>query len=333
MIEVPQGGVLADILQDIHRDGATAEQLFPNQGLHAAARVFATAHTRGLQYLEQAPVIVLGACHRGVGQRRINGLYIQHLLTPLAERGAPLADVMRKFGIAAPFRKLKPSALSPSVGPVVLELSKLDPRVLGNIIPATAGKQRLWLRNIRTWRDMMRRRAYGGDPLLEWAAANVAGASEHRVCEVVDYIVAEQPFNPAWGWRRAEEETIRWHSRITVERNLRGSPIAPDTPIDLGPHPDTSEAAGYDFVALRTPYALAEEGAIMQHCVGTYINTVLRGKCSIVSVRRGSTNLATVEISNRRIQQIKGPYNAVVPDDLLAAARRYVKANFADQPT
>lgn len=307
-------------------DVKAARKLFPNQGLQEAAAAFARPHERCVQYLEQAPVLVFGAVAGGAGVRRTNALYLAHKLVPLCERGARLREVMRSFDLPLPLRKLKGWALQPSLGHTVAALGQLPPEVLGQIIPVKPGKQKTWLLALKEWRSQMGQHRRAAAHGFAWAAVALSrsGAGWRDTGVVADFYALGDAFNEAWGWARAYEEASRWHGRITVERALKGTPFGPDSQIDLGPQPDYAHIDGFDFFALRTPLAIVEEGAIMHHCVGSYVPNVIRGDCHIVSVLKGRQRVATIELDRKLlVRQSRGPCNASLPNAVVFAAQRY----------
>lgn len=320
-------------------DAVRAQALFPNQGLHTAAKAFAIGHRRAIQYLEQAPVLVLGAMAGGPAVRRINGLYIQHKLVPLCERGAALKDVMRAFGLAPPLRKLTPYALFPGAGPIVAALSQLDPAVLGRVIPTRPGAQRNWLMACRGWRERMARRQGQPDLHFAWAAEAMAlaGVRPQAAGDVADFAATTgNTVNPAWKWPRAVEETNRWHGTLTADRVIQGTPFKRTTVIDLGLQADDAIHDGYAFHALRTPQDLAEEGTAMRHCVATYVSSVANGRSHIVSIRRNGARVATLELDRSWLRvQCKGKANSQPSGDVLTAADHYafaVRQHLAERP-
>jgi len=307
-------------------EAVLARRLYPNQGLHAAATAFGLCHPRALQYLETAPVLVLGGGDRNPDrtgpetalQRRQRTAFIQGIMRPLCERGAPLKDVMRAFSLAPPLRKLSAFALVPKARATVARLSAMDPAVLGRIIPAKPGPQRTWLSACGEWMSFMTRR--GGDPGLRfpWAAEamSLAGATRHEVTTVADFVRFAQrrpdvTFNEAWGWARATEEAHMWHARLTVTEALADTPFKPDSTVDLGPHPDHDIVDGFDFHALRTPLAICDEGTVMRHCVATYLNQVVAGDAHIVSIRMQDKRIATLELDRAwTVRQVQGKANS-----------------------
>lgn len=304
--------------------------VFPNQGLHMAARAVASAHPRAIQYLEQAPVIALATHGRDF---KPNAAYMRHKLRDLYEAGAPLKTVMRTLGFPPPLRRLKGYAFVPSSRSVIEAMKALDPAMLGRVIPTKPGLQRRWLAACSAWRQHVWVRSPRTGPDLigfAWAVEAIAraGVGPRDVEHVADFaMAADEHFNTAWKWPRAAEEAHLWHARLTVDRALKGTPFTRDTALDLADHPNVSDHDGFTFLALRTPLEICEEGAAMRHCVATYINAVASGKSHIVSIQHGGKRIATLEL-NRDWQRVqcKGKANAHPTGDVLTAADHFAFA-------
>lgn len=304
--------------------------VFPNQGLHMAARAVASAHPRAIQYLEQAPVIALATHGRAF---KPNAAYMRHKLRDLCEAGAPLKTVMRAFGYPAPLRRLRGYAFVPSSRAVVDSMKGLDLAMLGRVIPERPGLQRRWLAACAAWRQHVWIRSPRSGPDLvgfAWAVEMMAraGVGPQDAGHVADFAIAPaEHFNTAWQWPRAVEEAHRWHARLTVDRALTGTPFTRETALDLAEHPNTADHDGFTFLALRTPLDICEEGAAMRHCVATYLNAVASGRSHIVSMQRGGKRIATLEL-NRDWQRVqcKGKANAQPGGDALTAADHYAFA-------
>lgn len=236
---------------------------------------------------------------------------------------------MRECGFPLPMRNLKASALAPSFCEAVWSLRVLDPALIGRIIPDRAREQQRWLRRIDQWRARTRHHREVVPDQLAWAAERLAKSGPltyTQITTVADFMARGDRFNPSWGWARAEEEAVLWHDRITVERALRGTMFKPDSVVDAGLHPDRTTVEGHDFLALRTPLEITEEGAAMRHCVGSYIPSVINGRCHIVSIRKGEARLATAEFNGDfTLVQLKGKLNSEPAPDVKRAAEQYAK--------
>jgi hypothetical protein len=72
------------------------------------------------------------------------------------------------------------------------------------------------------------------------------------------------------------------------------------------------EAKRYCIVTPTTPKNLVEEGKDLGHCVASYVNDVLEGKCKILFLRyqhQPESSLVTVEVRGKNVRQIKGRLN------------------------
>ena len=75
---------------------------------------------------------------------------------------------------------------------------------------------------------------------------------------------------------------------------------------------------GYKWVDVISQNGLAREGKLMGHCVGGYWDRVKAGKERIVSLRDGKNEPhATLEITGKKLNQIKGKQNKRVIDDYM----------------
>lgn len=316
----------------LNRDGAAAaEALFPNQGLRYGARAFGSIHERGFQYLQQAPVMVYAA---GVGASfRASALYLQHRLYSQCEAGVKLRDMMRDLGYPLPLRQLKPSALAPGYVVAIDWLKHTSPSVLGRIIPKKPGAQKRWLKALTEFCEAMGRRDAGlSQGVFDWCAEHAAAQELADIRDLADFLVASSrglagaSFNLDWGWARANEEMGLWHDQITCEKMLRGTIFTPSSQIDLGAHPDRFDAMGFEFVALRTPREIAQEGAAMRHCVASYIPTIIRGDCHVVSISRNGERAVTLELTRAwTVRQIKRRFNKAPSNLEFSAAHFYAE--------
>jgi hypothetical protein len=85
-----------------------------------------------------------------------------------------------------------------------------------------------------------------------------------------------------------------------------------------------------DYVVLypKTPDEITEEGKKLRHCVGGYIQSVVRGECTIVFLRRKDEKdkpLITIEISGGNIRQARGYGNCAPKYDEKQALKDYAK--------
>lgn len=317
--------ILFKHLDPVGPTACRARALFPNMGFHSSALAFASVHDRAIQYLEQAPVMIFASALRRSEYKR-NVTYFRFKLEALFDAGAPLKVVMAAVGMPLVLRRLSGGGFQPKHAPTIEALKVVDPAILGRVIPAMGAQQR-WLSSLQEWRYRTLRHRNHADEHFTWAVEQIA---KHKVLprdvsHVADFAgQRDETFNPSWQWPRAAEEAGRWHTRLNARRAVYGSGIAPDAVIDAGNHPDVARNDGYEFVALRTPEAIVEEGQAMRHCVATYVSAVIKGRSHIVSIRKAGARVATLELGPRwGVAQCKGKANAHPNGDVLTAADHY----------
>ncbi|MEL7048621.1 MAG: PcfJ domain-containing protein, partial [Pseudomonadota bacterium] len=84
-----------------------------------------------------------------------------------------------------------------------------------------------------------------------------------------------------------------------------------------------NRSSGFAVVVLRSAAELAEEGRVMDHCVGSYAHDVMHGRCLIFGVRWNGQRVATLEVRKggrreypHQIVQLQGPGNTKVPPEI-----------------
>ncbi len=317
---------MPDLIADgTWREAALARmsEVFPtNRGLWPMYRLMAGAHRYAIDYIEQAPVIVLAAAHGNAHVSWSERAFIQEQFRKMCESKAQLRDVMHFYGLPLPLRLLDGRVLTASRATAVRRLALMNPSTLAQIIPATRQKQNAWLQALQSWCEGMAiaSRPEGNDYrclFFEWAATNYPGVTyteANGARHMADFVRAHSDtFNQVWTRERARAEEQKWHEELAVaEADLgltevverTGVPL--DTVIDYAPLPLLWEFGGLSFVALQAGKALRAEGAAMHHCVASYWRNVVNGKSRIYSILDNGSRVATLEVTGRLIQY-KGP--------------------------
>lgn len=278
-------------------NACTASKMFGNQALMPMAALMATVHPGAVDYIRQAPVLVLAVM---AGQKRLNTKKRHFALTQwksLMHNKPRLRDVMRMYTLPLPLRQIRPGALAPSHWPIILELAKLPNSTLAQAIPLKYQSQ--WIKALGCWGAAIRERA---NVLpreactithFAWCATHWCDDAEIRkgraapAGDMADF--ARSPtFNPRWTWQQASAAQERWHEQLA--RAKYG-----DEKVDASPFPDEFAIGGYDFVALRTPLDLWAEGHALHHCVGSYGDDLVKGMCRLISLRKDGKRVATAE--------------------------------------
>ena len=135
-------------------------EVFPtNRGLWPMYRLMAGAHRYAIDYIEQAPVIVLAAARGNAHVSWSERAFIQEQLRKMCESKAQLRDVMRSYGLPLPLRLLDARVLTARRATVIRRLALMNPSTLAQIIPATRQKQNAWLQALQNWCEGMARPA------------------------------------------------------------------------------------------------------------------------------------------------------------------------------
>lgn len=91
---------------------------------------------------------------------------------------------------------------------------------------------------------------------------------------------------------------------------------------------------GYTIIYPKTTQDIKDEGARMHHCVASYVNSVMDGKCDIMFLRYAEhpeEPLVTLEVRNGKVVQARRAYN-VAPSreetDFIAKYERFLERKF-----
>lgn len=341
-----------------------AKSMFGNQALHRAAVAMAGYHPRALDYIRQAPVIVLAENHGRTGRvaSAASRQYAGPPMRMLCERGAKLRDVMAFYGCAFQLRGLAPSVLHPVRWAVIDHLGQLSPSTLAQIIPPVRRQQDIWLRALTRWTDHCGRRCSNPWFQFAWAAGalrTAARGQEDTVDTIADlFIEAAKPapragavLDPRWTLQQAFGATERWHRALArahaEQKAAAGLGVAFTATVDYAPYPNAvTELDAFTFVPLRSCEELWIEGVQMHHCVGTYSADVMTGRARIYSIQQGGRRVATVEYGSVRCAgmpnppqgpldyhrpiQVKGPCNAMPLKAVREAASAFLQQVRAD---
>lgn len=293
-------------------------KLYPNQGVHVAATLAAAIDPRGIEYLEQAPVLAIligqGSSARAKRERE----YIANQFGALIRHGPKLKHVLGAYAMPLVARKFAPLVVRPGLYNVIKKLGrKIDPSTLSQIIPDKPSQQALWLDRLSRWDLQLTRRHRNSEALFEWGAFALSRMNLERddaeavgIEEVADFLSEPGRFaNPRWTWEKAKQESDLWHDAIATAE-IDGPGL--DVEADYGFWPDEIEIEEFTFVALKSGRQLKLEGKRMHHCVGSYIRDVMLGFSRIYSVRTEAKRIATVEFKDGKLAQAKGPCNRPV---------------------
>ena len=320
------------------------DEMFPtNRGLRPLYLLMANAHRYAIDYIEQAPVIVLAATRGRAHLLLSEQAFVREQLSSMCESGAQLRDVMRAYGLPLPLRLIDATVLTSTRATVIRRLALMNPSTLAQIIPATRPKQNAWLQALDNWCGGMAYRSVRDRSqclFFEWAATNYPGVTyreANMVRHMVDFVGAHaDTFNPRWTLDRARAEEQKWHAELATVKTVKRTRVALNTVIDYKPLPLLWEHGGLSFVALQTGKALHAEGAAMHHCVATYWQDVVNSKSRIYSICENGNRVATLELSKRlinyrwetsryQVRQLVGPCNSRPAPEVAKAVGTFVE--------
>ena len=341
------------------------EALFPGMGkarLRAAALAMAVSHRYALDYIEQAPVIVLLAAAAATSHTMSTASLDFHARKRLSagfchwcERHLSLRELMEGLwaltrshpgpGIYQ-LRKLKGGALRTAHWRACITLANIDATTLAQIIPLSQTQQTRWLCCLTAWSiRIFQRRGFDRmdvrDQIAEiaFAARLIAErgmSSTYDGEHMADFMAERANYSTRWSTERFMRE---WSDWSLMRRKVLASD---DIAVDYAPLPnDPVTHAGIEFVPLRTHGALIEESAQMHHCVHAYWPDVVAKQSFIFSMRENGERVATLEVRDEVgnaypcqramgpmpiwcVEQIKAAHNRAPPPHARKAASSFV---------
>ncbi len=317
--------------------------LFADEQLRLPAQFLAVLDRFALDYISQAPVIVVAASHGKKFTKRNDRVDVGKRFVSECRAGMKLAELLKGYGLAPQLRALSGQALRDGQHNLLAALSAVVPAsTLAQAIPKSPDEQNSWLLGLESWRHHMFRHFRNANILLPWAAANIrsdeARTSASDVADFAGYAARTQTtFDQGWTFAQALAASRRWHDELAIRPPLHEA-SCPDwrTPIDYAPLPLAIQFDGFAFHALNTREALYEEGARMHHCVRLYSDKVASGASRIYSVRRDGKRVATLELVRTRraraatpryeMTQLKGPHNAAPSVETAKATAAFIAA-------
>ncbi|WP_438278339.1 PcfJ domain-containing protein [Nitrobacter sp.] len=332
------------------------EDMFPVKPLAIAALMMVAVEPFAIDYLRQAPVLVVAAAQGMECFRPMEREFVLRNWQTIVHDRPKLRDLLKYYGLVRPLRALKGEAFraGPAEYQVIQNLCDVPPSPLAQAIPTSIRHQHIWLRALGEWSETMCRREQSARALFDWAVRAMgnhaeAGDTLDQASAVADYAAIHiDTFNRRWSYQRAFRAALEWHEELARASSEKAyfltHKMGWDEVIDYGDLPGSTTIEGYEMVALQTGAALHAEGADMHHCVASYAGNVIRGFSRIFSVRKDGRRVATFEISKSgfllasgeflqlpsskgplyKLVQLKGPYNAEVPQEVEQAIGGFI---------
>lgn len=330
---------------------ARAKKAVPNDGLTWLAVAAAKSHRYGIEYIEQAPVLVIGATY-GADVKKLRDAERGFIINRFNRIvGMKLKAAMAEFHLPYPMRKLRSTAIAPGYARVIWDMRSIPPSSLSQAIPDRPNHQRAWLNALveARRRSEVRGRSFP-DGAFRWLAMRLGGSTPKRygykhlarhAADVSDMLLVGL-FNPVWTFEEALAAHARWVTELAKRDSLgkfvKTYGVGMDHEVDYVPQPNEARhIGGYEIVPLRSGEALFEEGAYMRHCVASYMKDLLSAGSCIYSIRKDGRRVATLELTSGyapvSIKQIKGPCNAAVAKDVMRAAEAFLASASIKRPS
>jgi hypothetical protein len=257
----------------------------------------------------------------------------------LLDRGARLREVAAVMNIPMTLRYIKPG-----VAHLATDVFSQHPEFL-NFLPDTTKRQRTWLLLVN-WAFHKVDADFG-----VWTARHVSEIPGRRdqeigsfISDIADWVRAGKPsparpgyrapppaghefvvrpFTPSMSLKTVTALSAEWHEAVAV---------AMDGPDAAFPPPwyPAAKVGDFDILPIERSAELYREGAAMHHCIGTYVDAVQSGGCYVYSMRQAGKRIATFALVrctvSAGLSEIRGPCNAQVPKETVAAVRRWLRA-------
>ena len=186
-----------------------AEALFQNQAMKTAAVMIAVLHPSAIDYINQAPVFVMGVMNGNSFKRLKERQFVAERIRPLLENRPKLRELLAAFQLPVQLRALHASALVPSRWRAIRLLSTVQPSTLAQAIPAKPGAQAQWLRNLEAWEATMARRLCSGEDI--WLEGR---AMHHCVSSYTQSVIAGNC--RLFSVRRGDERLATFELQVTA---------------------------------------------------------------------------------------------------------------------
>ena len=214
-----------------------------------------------------------------------------------------------------------------------------------NFLPDTTMRQRIWLLLVN-WAFDKVDADFGA-----WTARHVPEIPGPRdqevgsfISDIADWVRAGKPapacpgyrapppaghefvvrqFPPSMSLKTVTTLSAEWHEAVAAGMDGPDAAFPP-------PWYPAAKAGDFDILPIENSAELYREGATMHHCIGTYVDAVQSGGRYVYSVRHVDKRIATFALVrcavSAELSEIRGPCNAHVPQKIVAAVRRWLRA-------
>jgi hypothetical protein len=185
-----------------------AVRMFTDSELFLPATFLAALNEFAIDYIQQAPILVLAVTGRANLTHRKVRLSVAKCFTVACSTSPRLSELMKSYRLAPQLRALSGSALRRHYWPLLTILSTIPPSTLAQSIPKSPEKQRKWLDAVMyTWQ-----RFRSDHRFVAWGAANLRdGETRCSISDIGDFARNNRgAFNWRWNFAQAKAASDRW---------------------------------------------------------------------------------------------------------------------------
>ncbi len=197
----------------------TAVGLFNDPDLAVPATVIAALHPFAVEYIKQAPVLVVALAQDKDLAIKKERLRVANQFIIACSKQPRLADVMSGCGVAPQLRGLSAQALCKGDWHILKRLSTIPPSTLAQSVPKPATEQRIWLNSLDNWVKHMGRYFHEPDLYFGWAVVTFRDFGAHitpvEIRDIADFAGNNRTsFNEKWTLLQAKAACNRWHAEV-----------------------------------------------------------------------------------------------------------------------
>jgi hypothetical protein len=277
-----------------------ASRCFSEKRFKIGAAQLATLHPYAIDYIEQAPALVVFILDEG-DVRKFSEACVLKL---------NLRDMMLRYALPLPLRLISGRALRSDHFAILKHLTAMEPEQLVSCIPRDHRKQKAWLSAVSDWSRYMDRIFEEPGFHREWALLNLR--SSENLYELALYVKKYnddfEPYglylslaelkNACQGYRM---KGIDYHEQAAQENQERARYVPTIFPrwqktLDVAPFPAICQIKGFFFTALETFGELEAESHWLKYDLKAYEGRAQRQTSRLFSIKTRRNRVGTLEV-------------------------------------
>jgi len=150
--------------------------------------------------------------------------------------------------------------------------------------------------------------------VFQWLCNNYM-FNHSQISPMFDYLTFRHNNDPKFSIKGRTVDSVinamnAWHDNLRKSKDVKNIDYKPSglkSGCYIDPSNDEIGGSGtINVIEILSGKELMVEGAKMHHCVLSYSDYIVRGTCSIWSMRKGQSRLATIEVRGNIIVQCRG---------------------------